>query len=324
LPWLLERDNPAVRHLALTEIMGFPADHPEAAEARVAIMETGTVPAILARQKKEGYWETKADFYVRTKYKGTVWQVIILAELGASGKDERIRKACEFLLAISQDRQSGGFAYRGSLAGGGLHGSVIPCLTANVVWSLLRFGYRGDPRVERGIDWITTYQRFDDGEGRAPKGWPYERWESCWGRHTCLMAIVKSLRALAEIPVESRTPEVTRTIEMGAEYLLRHHLFKRSHDLSRPAKPKWLKFGFPTIWDSDALDVLLVLTRLGYRDARMRDAVDLILSKQDERGRWTLENTFNGRFQVNIERKGEPSKWVTLNALRALRGYFGG
>lgn len=303
--------------------MGFPADHPEAFDAKAAIMETGTVPAILARQKKEGYWETKADYYVRTKYRGTVWQVIILAELGASGKDERIRKACEFLLAISQDRQSGGFAYRGSLGGGGFHSAVIPCLTANMVWSLLRFGYQGDPRVERGIEWITTYQRFDDGEGRSPKGWPYERWEACWGRHTCLMGVVKSLRALAEIPEPQRSPEVVRTIETGAEYLLRHHLFKKSHDLSRPAKPKWLKFGFPTIWDSDALDVLLVLTRLGCRDARMQDAVDLVVSKQDGQGRWPLENTFNGRFQVNIEQKGKPSKWVTLNALRALRGYTG-
>jgi len=37
---------------------------------------------------------------------------------------------------------------------------------------------------------------------------------------------------------------------------------------------------------------------------------------------WLLEATFNGRFQVNIEQKGKPSKWVTLNALRALKRYF--
>jgi hypothetical protein len=88
------------------------------------------------------------------------------------------------------------------------------------------------------------------------------------------------------------------------------------------AKPKWLKFGFPTVWDSDALDVLLLLARLGYKDRRMEEAVRLVLSKQDDQGRWLLENTFNGRFQVNIEQKSKPSKWVTLNALRALRTYF--
>lgn len=64
-----------------------------------------------------------------------------------------------------------------------------------------------------------------------------------------------------------------------------------------------------------------ILTGLGYRDERMQDAVDLVLSKQDASGRWKLENTFNGRFQTNIERKGEPSKWITLKALTALKSY---
>ncbi|MCK4931145.1 MAG: hypothetical protein KAT01_03190 [Candidatus Aminicenantes bacterium] len=41
--------------------------------------------------------------------------------------------------------------------------------------------------------------------------------------------------------------------------------------------------------------------------------------KQNEKGRWILENTYNGRFQVNIERKGKPSKWITMNALRTIK-----
>ena len=322
MPWLLESDNPSVRYCVLTEFLGFSDSHPEVAEAKADIMVRGTVPQILAKQRRAGYWDNKEDFYERAKYRGTIWQVIILAELGADGGDSRIRKACEFIIGVSQDRESGGFCYRGTQSSGGYHSCVIPCLTGNMVWSLLRFGYLGDPRVKRGIDWITAYQRFDDGENRAPKGWPYEKREPCWGKHTCLMGVVKSLKALAEIPEKERSFEVRRTIEQGAEFLLRHHLFKRSHDLSKPAKPKWLKFGFPTIWDGDALEVLTILTRLGYQDPRMEAAAELVLAKQNDQGKWLLENTFNGRFQVNIEQKGKPSKWVTLNALRALRAYF--
>jgi hypothetical protein len=54
----------------------------------------------------------------------------------------------------------------------------------------------------------------------------------------------------------------------------------------------------------------------------MQEAVNLVLSKQDVQGRWKLENTFNGRFQTNIEQKGENSKWVTLNALRVLKRFY--
>jgi hypothetical protein len=71
------------------------------------------------------------------------------------------------------------------------------------------------------------------------------------------------------------------------------------------------------------LEMLLILTRLGLKDSRMKDAVDLVLSKQDDRGRWNLEMTYNSRFQVNIERKRKPSKWIVLNVLRVLKKYYG-
>lgn len=133
------------------------------------------------------------------------------------------------------------------------------------------------------------------------------------------MAVVKALKALAEIPPNKRAKDVEATIKKGVEYLLQHHIHKRSHYLSRVSVTDWLQFGFPLMWKSDALEVLEILTALGYKDKRMHEALDLVISKQDEQGRWKLESTFNGRFQVNIEQKGKPSKWITLNALRVLK-----
>jgi hypothetical protein len=134
------------------------------------------------------------------------------------------------------------------------------------------------------------------------------------------MGVVKSLKALAEIPPEKRPKDVINTIEKGVEYILKHHIHKRSHDLSRVSKPSWLRFGFPLMYQTDVLEILGILTKLGRKDKRMHEATDLVISKQDDQGRWKLERTFNGRFQANIEQKGKPSKWITLNALRALKG----
>lgn len=208
--WLLEKDNPSVRYFALTDILEKFENDPEVEKAKMEIMETGVVPKILAKQKNEGYWETSKSFYT-AKYKGTVWQLIILAELGADGKDERIRKACEFILEHSQDRESGGFSvWVSAKTGGGRHTGVIPCLTGNMVWSLIRFGYLEDPKVKRGINWITTYQRFDDGIKDPPEGWPYDKYEICWGKHTCHMGAVKTLKALSEIPTNRRSKDVKK------------------------------------------------------------------------------------------------------------------
>ena len=189
------------------------------------------------------------------------------------------------------------------------------------MWSLIRFGYLDDPRVQRGIRWIVEYQRFDDGVEESPRGWPYDRLEKCWGRHTCHMGVVKALKALAEIPTSKRSNDVKRTIERGVDYVLKHHIHKRSHNLDRVSKAEWLRFGFPLMWNTDILEILGILTGLGCRDRRVREAVELVISKQDDQGRWKLENTFNGRVQVNIEQKGKTSKWITLNALDVLKRF---
>ena len=54
----------------------------------------------------------------------------------------------------------------------------------------------------------------------------------------------------------------------------------------------------------------------------MEDAINLVIDKQNEDGRWILEKTFNGRMQANIEQKGKESKWITLFALRVLKRFY--
>jgi hypothetical protein len=302
--------------LTLTELLGLRSENPEARVTRAEIMTVGPVPRILAGQKPGGYWGKPVDFYVGSKYKGTVWSLILLAELGANGKDRRIRRACEFILKWSQDRESGGFAHNGT-ARGGWPSAVIPCLSGNMVWSMIRFGLLDDPRVQHGIDYIVNNQRFDDGCER-PRGGQYDRHQNCWGRHTCHMGVVKALKALAEIPKPRRSAGVTRTLKQGVEYLLQHHIYKRSHDLHQVSKRQWLKLGFPHMWNDDVLEILGILAKLKVRDPRMDEAVALVESKQDSSGRWKLESSFNGRTRVRIEQEGKPSKWVTLNAIATL------
>jgi len=320
--WLLEEDNPSVRYFTLTDLLKHSDNASEVAKSKQQIMETGIVPQILSKQKSGGYWGIPSDFYVRSKYKGTVWTLILLAELGADGKDERVRKACEFILRNSQHRESGAFSYFGTDEIGGRRDAVIPCLTGNMVYSLLRFGLLEDERIQHAIEWIAKYQRFDDGLAERVKGWPYDRYVSCWGKHSCHMGVIKALKALAEIPVEKRSSDLKNVIDKGVEYVLAHHIYKRSHDLSKVSKPSWLRFGFPKMWQTDVLEILQILTKLGVKDERMQEAIDLVVSKQNDEGKWLLENTFNGRFLVSIEQKGKPSKWITLNALEVLRGFY--
>jgi hypothetical protein len=317
--WLLEEDNSSVRFFALRDLLDRPEGDPEAKNARRAIMLRGAAAEILVQQRDGAYLTRYPRFYT-DKYDWLVLSLIALTEVGAT-MDEQIRAQCEYLLTNAQDER-GGFSQHKAKAGGGLPSEVIPCLTGNLLFCFLRLGLEGDPRVKKGVDWLVQYMRLNDGVEKEPQGAPYGHYEMCWGKHTCLMGVVKALKALAEIPPEDRSPEVRTAIDANAEFLLIHHIFKRSHDLNKVSKPGWTKFGFPLMYQTDALEILDILTSLGIRDERMQEAVQLVLAKQQPDGRWLTENTYaSERMLVPFDEKGAPGKWVTLRAMRALKRY---
>jgi len=319
--WLLEEDNPSVRYFTLIDILDRPDDDTAVQTARQEIMQSGIVPDILQKQREVEYLKAYPRFYTY-KYKGLVWSLIVLAELGAE-LNPQIKEQCEYMLNNSQEPQYGGFSQNTAVrTGGGRITEVIPCLTGNVVWSLIRFGYLEDLRLQKGIDWITRFMRFNDGVEDGPSVPPYDRYEMCWGAHTCHMGAVKALKALSAVPRRSRTKEIGDTIQKAVEFLLIHHIYKRSHNLQRKSKPGWLKFGFPLMYQTDVLEILDILTELGVKDNRMDDAISTVIAKQDDTGRWKLENTYGSdRLLIPIGQKDEPSKWITLRAMRVLKRY---
>ena len=74
LEWLLERRDPAVRHLALRQLLDRPADDPDVADSRRAAMAADPIASMLAAQEPAGYWQKPGPGYA-TKYRGTVWQL---------------------------------------------------------------------------------------------------------------------------------------------------------------------------------------------------------------------------------------------------------
>ncbi len=320
--WLLQSQNPSVHYFTLKDILGLPDSHGELIQVKQAIMSDGLVPEILRLQQDPAYVEAFPRFYTY-KYKGLVWQLITLAELGAE-INEQIQAQCEYILAHSQEQSQGGFSQHAAVkTGGGLLSEVIPCLTGNMVWALIRFGYLDDPRVQKGIEWITTYLRLNDGEEAEPQVPPYNHYEMCWGRHTCHMAVVKSLKALAAIPEDMRTDAVKGTINRASEFLLAHHIHKQSHNLKKVSKPGWLKFSFPLMYQTDALEILDILTSLGIRDSRMDEAVQVVLDKQGSDGRWSCDNTeITDKLLIPMGQKNAPSEWISLRAMRVLKRYI--
>lgn len=317
LPWLLEPNpaNPGVRYFALRDLLGLPTDDLEVRQARANNMATGAIPAILAAQHPEGYWVKPGSGY-SPKYQGGDWQIILLAELGADPADERVQRGCDYLLRHNL-ATTGAFSVNRLSAPSG----VLHCLNGNLVYALIKLGYAADPRVQSAITWqaqaiigheaITYYASGTSGPGFA-----------CGvnGGLPCGWGANKALKAFSAIPPEQRGPLVQQAIEIGVEFLFSRDPAVADYPYSDRVSMTWFKLGFPLSYWSDVLESAAVLAELGYADdPRLDPAIQFILDKQVAPGRWKLENSLNGKMWLDIEKRGKPSKWVTLRALRVLQ-----
>ena len=111
-----------------------------------------------------------------------------------------------------------------------------------------------------------------------------------------------------------------RAAESGAEYFLECELHKQGAKY-----PPWYRFHYPVHYYYDILVGLELLTSLGYGDdPRLQFALSLLAKKRRPDGRWNLDSIQpEGKPASHVkpfalEKAGEPSKMITINALLVL------
>jgi len=329
IQWLLEEDadNAPIRYLTLRDLIGMPADDKDLAQTKAYMVEAGPIPAVLAKQQTDGHWD-RADSIYYDKYIGTCWSIIMLAQLGVDASDPCVRRGCDYLLAHGVG-EHGGFSMNGRRTG------AAHCLQGNLAASLLDLGYGDNPQVQAAVEWMA---RSVTGEGfieSKDSGTDYFMRSGICGPGFCCSSnnfapcawgAVKVGLALSKVPTSKHSSHVNQAISSCVDFVM--SVDPASAEYPHPWAPKpstsWFKFGFPVFYITDLLQVFEALTALGLKgDKRLKNAVDLVLSKRDKNQRWPMEYTYNGKTWVKIEEKGKPSKWVTLRALRMLKQYCG-
>lgn len=284
-------------------------------------MASEPIATILAAQQPEGWWVKPGGGY-GPKYTGTVWSLVFLDQLGADGDDPRIRAACDYLLEHAQ-APSGGFGFSAG-AGKPPPSTVAHCLNGNLLRALIGFGLVNDERVQRSIAWqaaaitgegdIAWYRTATSGPG----------FECAVNEHLpCGWGAAKAVLALARLPAALRSPSVGRALDAGVEFLLATDPAAARYPMGwGNTKPNgsWFKLGFPSGYVADVLQVMEAIGEAGHAgDARLAHAVEWLLDQQDADGRWRNRYPYAGKMHIDIDRAGEPSRWVTLRACRVLK-----
>ena len=324
VPWLLESDNLGVHYLALRDLLDLPSDDKKLKSARKAAHKEGPIAEVLSQMNKEGYWVKPGPGY-NPKYRSTVWSLILLAQLGASAReDKRIEQACKYLL----DHMTEGGQFTSITSG--TPSGTIDCLQGNLLWSLMELGY-DNPRMGKAYEWMA---RTVTGDGIAPiqeKDAPVRYYAYKCGptfacgvnnKLPCAWGGVKVMLAFSKLPAKQRTPVTEQAIKQGVEFFFGIDPATAKYPTRVDGKPNraWWKFGFPVFYVTDLLQLAEALVGLGFgNDPRLSNALNIIREKQDCDGRWPLEYDYTGKTWIDFGKKQQPNKWVTLRALRILQ-----
>jgi len=305
LNWLLEEDQPSIRYLALTKLLGKSENDPEVQSAKQMITKKGWAADILAKQMPGGWWVEEESLY-RPKYLSTNWMLLISSDLGLTKAEPRIGKACELWIKRFS-KKDGGFAPEGMT-------KSHLCIVGNTARALVKFGYAEHPRVRSAFEWLVKNQTSNG-------GW------SCFGG-SGLLDSWEGMSAFAVYPTQKWTKSMKRSVERGAEFYLEREMHKQGAHY-RP----WYRFHYPIHYYYDLLVGLDFITALGYGDdRRLNHAHSLLKEKRRSDGRWNLdaihpdlEGSIAKWYRkqppptpLALENVGQPSKMITLKAMQVL------
>lgn len=314
IEWLLDSD-PAIRWQTLRDLTDAPAETVAAERARVATEGWGA--QLLALQREDGTWGGAAW---NRGWTSTMHALMLLRDFGLAPASAEARHA----LGLVRDQVTWENCGPPECNDNPFFaGELEPCINGQLGAAGAYFGQDVRGIVERLL-----------GEQLPDGGWNCEA-ENGSTRSSFNTTICVLEALLAHELSAGPSPHVIAARLRGQEYLMERRLFRRKstgeviyYDRkmgpgSGNGHPAFTRFAFPTWWHYDVLRGLEYLRRAGVApDERVAEAVDLVLSKRDDDGRWPLKIQYPGDMPVEMgEVEGQPSKWNTLRALRVLDWY---
>lgn len=301
--WLLDAD-PSIRWQVLRDLADASADEIAAERSRVATEGWGA--ELLVLQAPDGRWDggTYRPGWVdddRPFFDAWTATHFTLQQLMELGLDPASPQA---VAAIGRVRDHVRWEHEGEPY---FDGEAEPCINGVALAIAAYFGQGGDRIVESILDW-----HLPDG------GW------NCWAAYGARVAsfhsticVVEGLLAWEQ--AGGRADAAAAARHAGEEYLLERRLFLR-RTTGEIVDPRYTMLSSPWRWYYDVLRGLEHFRVADRRDERLEPAIELLRGKRLPDGRWRRELHHEGPQLVDVSHsEGDPSRWITLRALRVLR-----
>lgn len=289
------------------------ASDAEVTAERARVATEGHGAWLLSQQAPDGTWGGVAW---NRGWDSTLHVLMLLQAMGLDPGSDPARRALDLVRERVTWRGCGPSECNADLF---FAGELEPCINGQVGAVGAYFGQDIQSLVDRLLA-----EQLPDG------GWNCEADKG--STHSSFNTTICVLEALLEYErTHGASPAATAARRRGQAYLLDRRLCRRKSTgeiIARDRKggASWLRFAFPTWWHYDVLRGLEYLRRADVTpDERVDEAIDLVVSKRGADGRWPLESQYPGRMPVVLDQgEGQPSRWMTLRALRVLDWYSAG
>ncbi len=280
------------------------------------------IEKILVKQDDSFRWgfdekqarERPEYLYYSPNFKSTLWTLLLLADIKAPVDIPPIKPSILLITERFYDLEHGIFRLPDMCR------FPIPCLNGNMIYLHHYFETSHSETPDKTIGFFATYQRFDDGDFKTPKSYPYCSNIFCYGKHTCYWGVIKLLKGISFIPKIQRTKEAQQLIENCIDFVLHHEVCFSSHHRDEFLHRDIGKLTFPNFYKNDFLEILWLLAREDVHDRKMSRSLELLRSKMKDGGFWELEKSMN--IIVSIGQKDCANAFITERATEVL-DYYG-
>lgn len=167
------------------------------------------------------------------------------------------------------------------------------------------------------IDFLLAQHMGDGGFNcRSNRGKPHHS-----SLHTSC-SVLEGILSYLNAGYTYRADELQKAKQQAEEFMLLHQLFI-SDRTGLLIDKHFLKLTYPYRWHYSILRALdyLQAAKLPWDD-RMQPAIDVLKKKRRKDRRWNVQAKHPGQTHFEMERAGQPSRWVTLFAMRVFK-HFG-
>lgn len=296
--WLMQGD-PAIRWQVMRDLLDQPLEVYD--QERAKVTEYGWGKILLLHQNPSGNW---SQGVYSPKWISTTYTLLLLRQFGLPPSHPQALLGCDQ------------FYFRGLEKDGGINlfASINfseTCINGMIL-SLLSYFKHPDERIHSVAGYLLD-QQMPDG------GWNCRRrlGDTHASFHTTI-SVLEGLRDYIQT-YPDRQRFIKAATDRAHQFLFEHKLYQ-SHRTGKPADPAMTRMAFPTRWRYDFLRGLDYFQSIQFTpNEDMLPAIQLLLKKRDQDGKWNLNRPMSGKVYFDMELTGQPSRWNTLRALRVLK-----